>query len=321
MRYRIVTTPEDTPLRPTHLVAVALHELLEDGNQLRQHRDHLARGAEAGLRTLDVGGVAHHDALDVEQTQVLLAREDDRARGVEAVLGNGGSRQRVVVEENAADQEERQVLGEGLGNGDGREHEQVGGQTLAQVLLRLTHAAETHVVLGVVDEKTRGVAGESLEEGGVGEPEALEDVDDVEDGVAEDAQVHGVLLLGRRRGTDDLARHHLVQRFYSLCERDEATEERLLVLRQERRDEAEQADRHHDAPVHEDDGGGDGCDGGALGVSGRKRVYRDVLHLVGVQRHALLHHHVHRERPRPSPTLVLALPSLERELRCLRGVL
>ena len=82
------------------------------------------------------------------------------------------------------------------------------------------------------------------------------------------------------------------------------------MLRQECRGEAEQADRHHDAPVHEDDGGGDGRDGRALGVSERKRAYRDVLHLIGVQRHALLHHHVHRERPRPSPALVLALPSL-----------
>lgn len=71
-------------------------------------------------------------------------------------------------------------------------------------------------MLGVVDEKTRDVAGESLEEGGVGEPEVLEDVDDVVDGVAEDAQVHGVLLLGRRRGADNLTRHHLVQRLYSL---------------------------------------------------------------------------------------------------------
>lgn len=141
MRYRIVTTPEGTPLRPTHLVTVALHELLEDGNQLHQHRDHLARGAEARLRTLDVGGVAHHDALDVEQAQVLLARQDDRTRGSKTVLGNGGPRERVIVEQNAADQEEREISGEGLGNGDGREHEKIGGQTLAQVLLHLTHTA------------------------------------------------------------------------------------------------------------------------------------------------------------------------------------
>lgn len=67
------------------------------------------------------------------------------------------------------------------------------------------------------------------------------------------------------------------------------------MLRGQLREEAQQADGHDDAAVHQDDGGGDGGDRGPLGVSGLIHTHGDGLHLVRLQRRGLLHHDVHGE--------------------------
>ena len=187
--------------------------LLQHGDELREQVDHLARHAEAGLRTLDVGGIAEDDALDGEERQRVAAGEDDGAGGVEAALGDGGAGQRVVVEQDAAHEEERQAGREGgRHGGDGGQHQQVGREALADLLLRVTDRRGGHVLLGVEDEETGHVARQPLVEGGVGDLVALEDGGRVVDRVAQHAQVQRVLLLRRGGRPDELAAHHRVQR-------------------------------------------------------------------------------------------------------------